>query len=101
MTAAPHCRQLDPFGDLPQFDPLCRDPSCRVCEGSGTVRYLKFRGRFCSRLEIARWFIEDRIWKGAQVVASRSIPGSIYLRKGSAIMRLDGLTADEILTLIP
>lgn len=71
-------------------------PKCRWCEGSNEIRFVFWQGRYRTRVDVARWFLAQREWRGADVRAHGS---NLYLRKGSSLMRLEHFTPDELAAL--
>lgn len=60
-------------------------PKCRVCEGTGTVKKLKWRGRWRTRIEIARWVRATPEWRDAEPFREGV---NLVLRKGLAELTL-------------
>ncbi len=66
---------------------------CGECLGTRRVDQILWRGRYRTRVQIVKWLLSQREWKGARVGTTGTV---LIVRLGSSCMRLDGFTVEEI-----
>lgn len=55
---------------------------CRMCDGTGEVKRVKFLGRWRTRVEVVKRFLASPEWAGASL--SKNAAGDLTLTKGTA-----------------
>lgn len=78
--------------------PCALGKKCRACEGTLRVRFIMWRGRWRTRVDIARWLLAQREWKGAQLIAAGH---SLYFRLDRSLMKLEHFTREELALFVP